>query len=603
MNEDVADADGEPPASAYGVGATLARLFDLLRTHPAAMAGSIALGLLAAFLGLAWQLGVYRLIVEALAPIPDAGRMAWTVGLVAMLLVIGRLAFLGSTALSHRIAFDVQRDLRLRIAEHLARVPLAVTERYGAKALRRLIVDDVERVEDGLAHLVPETTANFAAPLVLIVALFAIDWRLALATALPVIVGMVAIRVMTRGSADLTRDYYESSAAMSAQAAEYVAGLPTLRLFDHSGRMLERFREVSERYLGVIATWVRRVLRANALLQVFVTSGLLFVLPLGLWLLARGTLDLATFVLFVVFAPSLGSLFTKLPNFAFRFAQQGEVLARLDALLAEPPLPQGCRLDPPGDLTVRFERVSFRRGERQTLRDVELVLEPGTITALVGASGAGKTTLANLLLRHHDPHEGRITIGGVDLKDMAPALLNRLVGTVPQQPWLFSGTIADNLRLAAPNAQDGALEAALASAKADGLVGSLPGGLAHLLARGGANLSGGERQRLAIARTVLRDPPILVLDEATAAADPINEREIQRGLGALAKGRTVLVIAHRLASIMDADRILVMERGAIVESGNHAQLMQLGGRYARFWQLQHSDTLPAEEAEADVVAG
>ncbi|MCJ2129807.1 ABC transporter ATP-binding protein [Methylobacterium sp. E-045] len=580
---------------AGSLGSTFLRLAGFLRTRPKAMAASIALGLLAALLGLAWQLGVVWLILEAMGPAPDRARMGWAVAWIAGLVVAGRLAFLGSTALSHAIAIDVQRDLRLALAEHLVRVPMAVCERYGPKALRRLVLDDVESVEDGVAHLVPEASANFTAPLVVLGVLFALDWRMALAAALPIVLGFVAMRSMTRDSADITRAYYERSAEMAARAAEYAAGLPTLRLFDGDGRSLLRFRAVSDRYLAVIGDWVRRVLLASAVLQVCVGSGLLLVLPLGLWLTARGDLPVSHLIVFLVFAPSLGGLITRLPNFALRFAQQGEVLSRIDALLAEPPLPVADVLARPAERTVRFEDVGFRRGDRRVLDGIDLVLEPGTVTALVGASGAGKTTLANLLMRFHDPQEGRITIGGVDLRAMAPETLYALVGTVPQHPWLFTGTVAENLRLAAPEATPAALSEALAQARADRFVAGLPGGLDAPLDRGGATLSGGERQRLCVARALLHDAPILVLDEATAAADPINEREIQRALGALARGRTVLVIAHRLASIVDADRIVVLDRGRIIESGDHRALLAKGGRYARYWALQNPGT-PAGSA-------
>lgn len=586
-----------PPAA--GLGATFLRLAGFLRTQPGAMTASIALGLLAALLGLAWQFGVVWLILEAMEPAPDATRMGWIVAGIAGLVVAGRLAFLASTALSHKIAIDVQRDLRLALAAHLARVPMAVSERYGAKALRRLVLDDVESVEDGIAHLVPEATANFTAPLIVLVVLFALDWRMALAAALPIGLGLVAMRAMTRNSTDITRAYYERSAELAARAAEYAAGLPTLRLFDGEGRSLLRFRAVSERYLAVIGDWVRRVLLASAVLQVCVGSGLLLVLPLSLWLTARDELPVSHLVIFLVFVPSLGGLITRLPNFAFRFAQQGEVLGRLDALLAEPPLPRAEAPARPVDRTVRFEGVGFRRGERTVLDRIDLVLEPGTVTALVGASGAGKTTLANLLMRFHDPHEGRITIGGVDLRAMAPETLYALVGTVPQHPWLFTGTVAENLCLAAPEAGPSALAEALAQARAETFVAGLPGGIDAPLDHGGATLSGGERQRLCVARALLHDTPILVLDEATASADPINEREIQRALGALARGRTVLVIAHRLASIVDADRIVVLDGGRIVESGDHGALLAKGGRYARYWALQNPGTPSGSSAQEE----
>jgi ABC-type multidrug transport system fused ATPase/permease subunit len=581
--------DPKSRASDAGFGWTLGRLLALIREHPGTMSASIMLGVIAALCGLAWQIGIFYLIIAALRGDRLWPDSALALGAIALTLVLGRLCFLAATSLSHFIAIGVQRDLRMRIAEHLARVSLGATQRYGIAQLRQLILDDIEAIEDGIAHLIPESTSNFVAPIVMLPVLVLVDWRMALAAALPPVVGMLIMSRMMRGNADIARDYYEASARMARDAAELVTGLPTARMFNDANRALRRFEDSNRSHLATIERWTARVLSANGLLQVMMQSGLVVIMPFGLWLHHTGTLSLELLIFFVIFTPGLSTILTRFSNFANRFAQQREVLLRLDALLTEPVLPQpsiGRQID---DAEVRFEGVSFSRDGRYILDDIDLVLRPGTVTALVGASGAGKTTLVHLLLRFFDVDRGRITIGGVDIRDLHASDLYRTVGTVFQQAWLFSGTVADNLRLARVDATDEELWAALDAARAKAFVEKLPHGIETYLSEGGAQLSGGEKQRLAIARSLLRPTPILVLDEATSFADTVNELEIQRGLSALAHERTVLVIAHRLRSIADADQIIVLDEGRIIERGTHTALRAAGGRYAKFWSYQQDE--------------
>jgi ATP-binding cassette subfamily B protein len=556
----------------------------LLAAHAVTTAASIACGSAASILSLAPHAAI-----AAAALLLDQGAGLGGLAPLALGLAVAILArhalFAASTGLSHRVAFDAQRRLREALAGALAAAPLGYVLDRPAGALRGVVLDDVEAVEDGLAHLVPETTAAAVAPLALLGLLAWLDWRLALAATLPVFAGLGVVAAVMRRSADITRAYYAGLDAMNAAATELVQGMPTVRAFDAGGAATARLARAFQGFQELADQWIRRSLAPAAAAQLLLGSAPLIVLPAGLALHAAGAIEPWRLIVFLALSLGFGNLFAALVGLAYRISQQVEALSRIARLLAAPALPQDGARAVPRDASIEFRdvRFAYAEGGREALAGLSFRVPPGGSLALVGPSGAGKSTAARLIPRLWDPTGGAVLLGGIDLRDIAPEVLPRHVAFVFQEVVLFRASIGDNVRLGRPEAGDAEVEAACRAARIHDMIMALPEGYATLLADGGAGLSGGERQRLAIARALLMDAPVLVLDEATAHADTESEAELQQAVAALAADRTLIVIAHRLATGAGCDEILVLEDGAAVEAGSHAALLAAGGRYAAMW--------------------
>lgn len=570
------------------MGATLRRLLGLMRRGRVLLALAVGCGTLAALLSLSPYLAVALTLVELLEAAPDWTRIG-VIGLMAAGGVLGeKLMFATATSLSHAVAFAVQRDLRFRLAHKLERMPLGAIDGMSKGEIRTALVDDIETLEDAIAHLVPEASAALIAPAVTLLAMMWIDWRLAVLLVLPIAVGLAMLGRMMKAGEGPTRGYFSLLDRLATVTAEFADSLATVRAFNQDEQATARARRTFAELTRFTNTWVRDVVVPGTTAQVLLSSHLLCAGPVGLVMVAAGWTSTATFAAFLAVAYGFGDLFGALQGISHRATMQVRILDRLEAIAAAPELAQPRAGKQPSDASVTFRGVRFAYGTREVLSDIDVKIAPGGFLALVGPSGSGKSTLAKLIARFHDVSAGAIQIGGADVRDIRPDDLHRHVAYVFQDVFLFGGTIADNIRLGRADASDAAVVAAARSAQAHDFIERLPQGYQTLLGERGLGLSGGERQRLSIARAILKNAPILVLDEATAFADPQNEVLIQNAIAQLVRGRTLIVIAHRLHTVVRADEVVVLDGGRVAERGRHDDLLAAGGLYARLWQAQQA---------------
>ncbi|WP_372395876.1 ABC transporter ATP-binding protein [Azospirillum sp. HJ39] len=595
---DMADLAPKPSRSAprspdpHGSGCGspgLAVLLDALRPVRRQIILSAALALTGTLLELVPYLVIWRIAVILIDPTAGSAEQIGIpelalAGLAGALLRFAAQA--GGGIIGHAAAFRVERTLRQRLLDHIGRMPLARLDGQGG-ALKKTLIDDVGRINGVLAHTLPDLVSGLGLPLVAGCLLAWFDWRMALASLALLPLAVAAQARMAAGSSALFTRWSGTEAAANERLLAYVQGIATLKAFNRQARSLEGVRRAVHDLRDLAVSITRRSRYPYALFGLALSFNLAAILPAGLLLHAGGSLTLADLMLFLALGGVLTLPLTRVVLAANGLRQLAACLDRIAALLAEPCLPVVDTPERPDGNTVRFESAGFTHADGTVaLAGASLTLAEGRITALVGPSGAGKTTLARLLGRALDCTEGRITIGGADIRRMDPADLAGRLSTVFQDPVLFHGSLADNIRLARPGATDAEVTAAAKAAGADGFIRALPQGYDTPVGDRGARLSGGERQRIAIARAILKDAPILILDEATAHADPQTEHEVQRALATLARGRTVLVIAHRLATIERADRIVVLCGGRVEASGSHATLLRVSPTYAALRRAQ-----------------
>ena len=533
---------------------------------------------------------------------PMDTALAWTIAGIGAGALVVRLVFMMATGgLTHLADVDFQLDLRRRMAAHLGRVPLGWFTDRNAGQIKKALQDDVTALHHLVGHAYTNLVSAAVTPVVALAYLLWVDWRLTLVTIVPLALGMgLLYGLQMRGYGEKIAAYNAALGRVNAASVEFVQGIAVVKTFGQTHKAYGRFLEETGRFVAYFWEWVRGLLRLSAASEVVLSPlfSLVVVLGAGTWFVAQGWAAPVDVLPFAV----LGLAFTA-PFLIIGYTQNEMMMAkqaaeRVVALMDTPVLEERAVSSAmPTGTRVVYEAVRFSYdGRTDALAGIDLVLEPGSVTALVGPSGSGKSTVAKLLPRFWDPATGRITLGGIPIKDLPTAALYRQIGFVFQDVQLLRSSIRDNIALGRPDASTDAVEVAARAAQIHERILALPRGY-DSVAGEDARLSGGEAQRVSIARAILADAPILVLDEATAFADPESEAAIQDALSTLIAGRTLLVIAHRLHTIVNADQICVLDQGRIVERGCHGDLLDQGGLYARMWAAatQSRDPVPSAE--------
>ena len=533
---------------------------------------------------------IWRILKEVLETAPDFAAaihiVPWGWRAVGFA-VLSVLLYIAGLMCSHLAAFRIATNLRLALTEHIARLPLGQIQVSGSGKLRRTIADTAGAAETFLAHQLPDQYRAMATVAGLLVLLLAFDWRLGLLSLLPVALGFACMSTMTgKSMQEKMTEYQNALADMSNQAVEYVRGIPVVKTFGQTVFSFQKFKDTIDNYQRWTIAYTKQLRGPMTAYTLAVNSVFVFLIVGGFWLSGKGVTAalLLDLLFYIIITPVISLTLSKLMLMSENTMLVTDALKRMDAVLNAPALSRPARPQSPKDSAVVFDHVTFRYdGTKNALEDISLTIGAGETAALVGPSGGGKSTLASLAARFFDPTSGAVSIGGVNVKDMDPGQLMNTVSFVLQNSHLIKASILDTVRLGRPDASETQVMAALEQAQCMDIIEKFPQGVHTVIGSQGVYLSGGEMQRIAIARAILKDAPVLILDEATAFADPDNERKVQAALTRLAQGRTVLMIAHRLSTVTGADKIFVLEEGRLVQQGSFVQLSQSPGLFGRMW--------------------
>lgn len=572
----------------------LARLIEIAGTKRRLLIGAMLLAVITAIVQFVPIIAVYNILIElaehALDPslIDKAYILLWSYIALGAFFAFGVLTF-ASLMLSHIAAFNILYEIRMQLVQKMVRLPLGFFSRRASGELKKIMSDDVERIELFIAHHIPDIVTALLFPLILVSYMFAVDWRLAIVVLAVLAMAFYVMGRMYTGKKirEVSKRYVETLGRMNASIVEYIRGIQVVKTFTESTNAYRKLNDDIKEYRKFANEVNVQYQPTYVGFLTILSSALLFIIPVAVWLFV-GSASYATFVpvllMFLFFGVAVFFPVLKLLWIGSFLNQNNMGVQKIDDILymdeiEEPDIPRH-----PKDASVEFRNVSFAYDTTPILKAISFISHPGTITALVGPSGAGKSTVAMLAARFWDVQSGEILIGGVPVKEIPTSVLMDNVAFVFQDNMLFFDTIEENIRMGNKTATFEEVARAACAAQCHEFIESLPNGYQTLVGEGGIYLSGGEAQRIALARAILKDSPIILLDEATAFADPENEGKILAAFSHLIKGKTVLVIAHRLSTITNADRILYVDKGVIAEQGTHEQLLALKGEYARMWE-------------------
>ena len=517
-------------------------------------------------------------------------------GLMAVFIVLGILFHTWSTNLSHKTTFALIAGIRTELCEKLARLPLGTVRETPSGALKNIMVERTDAIETTLAHVVPEFTANLLAPLLMFLYLCRIDWRMALLSLATLPLTLLCLMAMFRDYERPFRRTQETTKALNDTAVEYIGGIEVIKAFGKAESSYARFARAAEENARSFTDWMRASIVPFSLGMTIAPATLLAVLPLGAVFVMQGTLAFHDYVMILILACGLITPLITALSYSDDIGKASSIFGEIDAVLTLPELsrPAESRAVPDG-CEVRLSGVRFGYGDKEVLHGIDLDIPSGKVTALVGPSGSGKSTIAKLVASLWDVGDGSITLGGVDLRELSSEDYNRQVAYVSQDSFLFNTTVRENIRMGRPGASDAEVEAVARDSGCYDFIMELEHGFDTVVGGSGAHLSGGERQRISIARAMMKDAPLLILDEATSYADPENEALIQESVARLACGKTLLVIAHRLSTIVNADQIVVVKSGEIAARGTHAELLRESPLYRKMWEAHSSARDCSEE--------
>ena len=548
---------------------------------------SVVLSVLSVLMGLVPFYCMYRMICLFVAgTAASRGIITWCLtALGAYALKI--LLFSLSTGVSHAMAYTILERLRLRLSDRFLHAPLGDVENHSIGEIKTMMVDKIENIEPPLAHMIPEGAGHIVLPIISIAALACLNWRLALASLVTFPLSFVCMGLTFQISGDSFAKYDQSSSRMNSAIVEYIEGIEVIKAFGRAGVSYEKYARAITDFRTFVVKWLTSTFLTMKLSFALFPSTLIGTLPVALALANSGKITGPQAALAVMLSISMVGSLAKLEVFSENMRQVKFTVESLEEFLEMPELPEPAQRAAVTSTDVALKNVHFSYtadAENEVLHGIDLTLPVGSFTALVGPSGGGKSTVAKLIARFWDVTSGEITIGGVNIRDMPLSQLSEYVSFVTQDNFLFRCSLLENIRLGKPDATDDEVKVAARAAQCEDFISKLPQGYDTPAGEAGKRLSGGEKQRIAIARMLLKNAPIVILDEATAFTDPENEDKLQRSIAALTKGKTLLVIAHRLSTIKNADNIVVLQSGRIVAEGTQEQLLQTCPLYKDMWQ-------------------
>ena len=570
----------------------LSRLLDYAGTYRILTYLSWVLAAAGALLALAPFGYIWRILREVIEVAPryeNAVHVTQYGWMAVAFAVVAVLTYIAGLMCSHLAAFRIATNLRIAMVKHIATLPLGAIEQFGSGKLRRTISETAGSAETYLAHQLPDQAKAMATIAGLLTLLLAFDWRLGLLSLVPVALAFAVMTSMTGKKMQEQMNQYQNALAdMSGEAVEYVRGIPVVKTFGQTVFSFKKFKGTIDNYERWVIAYTKQLRWPMTFYTLAVNSVFVFLIA-GAFLFASGGTDggaLLNLLFYIIITPVISLTLTKLMFMSENGMIVQDAITRIDRVLESPSLSCSNAPKHPKDSSVALEHVTFSYdGVKNALEDISLSIGAGQTVAFVGPSGGGKSTLAALIARFFDPQSGKISIGGANVKDIDKSKLMDTVSFVFQNSRLIKGSILDNVRMGKPNATDGEVLAALSAAQCMDIIEKFPDGVHTVIGSQGVYLSGGETQRLAIARAMLKNAPVLILDEATAFADPDNETKVQAAFNALAKGRTVIMIAHRLSTVVNADRIYVLKEGRLAESGSFAELSgQADSLFGTMWR-------------------
>ena len=557
---------------------------------------SWVLAALSALVALAPFYFIFNIIKEVFETTPDFGNaknLIFNGRMAVLFAVIGYLLYIAALMCSHMAAFRVATNMRKDVLSHLVKLPLGYVEEAGSGRLRKIINDSTAASETYLAHQLPDKAVAVATPIGLIALLFIFDWKLGLLSLIPVVLAFLIMASMTgKKMAQKMKEYQNSLDAMSNEAVEYVRGIPVVKTFGQTVFSFKRFKATIDNYEKWVISYTKDLRIPMMLYTAAINSVFVFLIVAALIFTKNGVTNefLLNLIFYIIITPVISLTLTKMMYQSENAMIVADALQRVDTILDAEQLPEAVNGKKPADSSIEFRNVSYSYdGVKNAVENVSLNIHSGSTVAFVGPSGSGKSTMANLISRFFDVSEGQVLVGGVDVRNIKKEILMDNVSFVFQNSHLIKGTILDNVRMARPQASKEEVMNALEKSQCMDIVKKLPNGVDTVVGTNGVYLSGGEQQRIAIARVMLKNAPVVILDEATAFADPDNEVMVQKAFSELAKDRTVIMIAHRLSTVAGADRIYVLKDGKIEEYGKYNELINNGGMFSKMWNdYRHS---------------
>ncbi len=569
----------------------LSRLLQIAGNHKYLIYASWALSAISAFIALLPFYYIWKVIQEVLEVAPDfsqAQNLTYNGWLAVLFSIIAVLIYIAGLMCSHKGAFRIATNLRLQAMKHIVKLPLGFAESFGSGKLRKIVNESSAATETYLAHQLPDRSNAIATPCGLLLLLLIFDWRLGLLSLVPVALGFLIMMAMTgQRMQEKMKEYQNALDDMSNEAVEYVRGIPVVKTFGQTIFSFRKFKDSIDRYKVWVIAYTKE-LRTPMMFYTAAINGVFATLTAGALLFTQNGVSaefLLDLIFYIIITPVISVTLTRIMFQSENAMIVDDALQRIDGVLNLKPLEEAKHPKHPEDASVELQNVRFSYdGEKEVLKGISLTIPQGQTIAFVGPSGGGKTTLANLISRFFDPQSGSIKIGGVDVKEITKEELMNTVSFVFQNSRLIKASILENVRMGRPDATREEILAALHNAQCDDILEKLPQGVDTVIGTKGIYLSGGEQQRIAIARVMLKNAPIIILDEATAFADPDNEIRVQAAFSKLSEGKTVIMIAHRLSTVTGADKIYVICNGQIAESGTSRDLLAQDGIFSRMWR-------------------